>query len=231
MNRSRSEQSTTTSPMPLFAFSNATITRDGVPVVRDLTWSVNTGEACALVGPSGCGKSTLLETLAGKHRVSVGEFTPPANVRLVPFRESSRLFSPERFYYQQRFEFADDAECPTVREYLTSGQAVTDAELMTTAERLRIVGLLELRMLKLSNGQTRRTRLARGLLAHPKLLILDDPFSGLDVSGRAEFTELLGELVRDGQGVLVVCRAEDVPTGFRVKELPAPVGTGNGVTG
>ncbi len=222
MNRSRSEQSTTTSPMPLFAFTSATITRDGGPVVRDLTWSVSTGEAWAVVGPSGCGKSTLLETLAGKHRVSVGEFTPPANVRLVPFRESSRLFSPERFYYQQRFEFADDAECPTVREYLTSGQAVTDAELMATAERLRIAGLLELRMLKLSNGQTRRTRLARGLLAHPKLLMLDDPFSGLDVQGRAEFTEVLTELVNGGQGVLVVCRAEDVPAGFRVLRLPSP---------
>ncbi len=211
---------------PLFAFRTATITRDGVPVVRDLSWAVHPGEAWAVVGPSGCGKSTLLETLAGKHRVSAGEFSPPTNVRLVPFRETSRLFSPERFYYQQRFEFADDAECPSVREYLTSGQPVSEAELTATAERLRIAGLLELKLLKLSNGQTRRTRIARGLLAHPRLLMLDDPFSGLDVQGRAEFTDLLGELVRDGQGVLVVCRAEDVPAGFKVLELssPRPVG-------
>jgi molybdate transport system ATP-binding protein len=207
---------------PLFSFHAATITRDGVPVVRDLSWTVQPGEAWVVVGPSGCGKSTLLEAVAGKHRVTAGEFTPAANVRLVPFRETSRLFSPERFYYQQRFEFADDAECPTVREYLTSGQAASEAELNAVAERLRIGNLLDLRMLKLSNGQTRRTRIARGLLAHPKLLMLDDPFSGLDVSGRAEFTELLGELVRDGQGVLVVCRAEDVPARFRVLKLPSP---------
>jgi molybdate transport system ATP-binding protein len=193
-----------------------------VPVVRDLTWTVHTGEAWAISGPSGCGKSTLLETVAGKHRVTSGEFSPPTSVRLVPFRETSRLFSPERFYYQQRFEFADDAECPTVREYLTSGQAVTDAELNAVAERLRITGLLELRMLKLSNGQTRRTRLARGLLAHPQLLLLDDPFSGLDVQGRAELTELLTELVIGGQRLLLVCRAEDVPAGFKVKELSSP---------
>lgn len=207
---------------PLFSFHHATITRDGVPVVRDLTWAVNPGEAWAVVGPSGCGKSTLLETVAGKHRVTAGEFTPPGSVRLVPFRETSRLFSPERFYYQQRFEFADDAECPTVREYLTGGQAVTDAELNAVAERLRIGGLLQLRMLKLSNGQTRRTRIARGLLAHPQLLLLDDPFSGLDGQGRVEFTELLSELVREGQGVLLVCRVEDVPSGFKVLKLPSP---------
>jgi len=204
---------------PLFEFRHATITRDGTPVLRDLTWTVHDGEPWAVVGPSGCGKSTLLEAVAGEHRVTAGEFTPPPSARLVPFRETSRLFSPERFYYQQRFEFADDAECPTVREYLTSGQTVSEAELNAVVERMRIGGLLELKLLKLSNGQTRRTRLARGLLAHPRLLILDDPFSGLDVKGRAEFTELLGELVRHGQGVLIGCRAEEVPNGFMVLDL------------
>ena len=83
---------------PLFAFTSATITRDGAPVVRDLNWAVHPGGAWAVVGPSGCGKSTLLETIAGKHRLSAGEFSPPASARLVPFRETSRLFSPERYY-------------------------------------------------------------------------------------------------------------------------------------
>lgn len=206
----------------LFEFRHATITRDGTPVLSDFNWAVTAGEPWAVVGPSGSGKSTLLETVAGKHRVTAGEFTPPASARLVPFRETSRLFSPERFYYQQRFEFADDAECPTVREYLTSGQTVGETELNAVAERLRIAGLLELRLLKLSNGQTRRTRLARGMLARSQLLMLDDPFSGLDVKGRAEFTELLGELVRGGQGVLIAGRAEEVPEGFRVLELSSP---------
>lgn len=223
----------TLSDMPsLFEFRRATITRDGTPVLRDFNWTVTTDEPWAVVGPSGSGKSTLLETVAGKHRVTAGEFIPPVSARLVPFRETSRLFSPERFYYQQRFEFADDAECPTVREYLTSGQTVSETELTALVERLRIAGLLELRLLKLSNGQTRRTRLARGLLAHPRLLILDDPFSGLDVKGRAEFTELLGELVRSGQGVLIAGRAEEVPAEFRVLRLPSPrEGEGLGVRG
>ncbi|MCU0704844.1 MAG: ATP-binding cassette domain-containing protein [Fimbriiglobus sp.] len=203
----------------LFSFRSATITRDGTPVLRDLSWAVPTAEGWAVVGPSGSGKSTLLEAVAGKQRVTAGEFVPPPNVRLVPFRETSRLFSPERFYYQQRFEFADDAECPTVREYLTTGQAATEDEVNAVAERMRIGQLLDLRMLKLSNGQTRRTRLARGLLARPPLLILDDPFSGLDVAGRAELSELLTSLVQSGQGVLLACRIEDVPAGFRVFEL------------
>ncbi len=207
--------------MPLFAFDRATIAHHGVPVVRDLSWIVHNDEAWAVVGPGGCGKTTLLETIAGKHRVVAGTFTPPPAARLVPFRETSRLFSPERFYYQQRFDFADAAECHTVREYLLNGQPGTEVE--AVAERLRVGSLLDVAMLKLSNGQTRRVRLARGLLARTPLLLLDDPFSGLDATGRAEFAELLAEVVRDGQRLLLAARAEDVPPWMRVLELPGVV--------
>jgi molybdate transport system ATP-binding protein len=61
----------------------------------------------------------------------------------------------------------------------------------------------------LSNGQTRRARLARALLAKPELLILDDPFIGLDAAGRTGLSDLLAGLVRDGRRVVLICR-EDV---------------------
>ena len=222
MTESRSPPAGYNTPMPLFAFHRASIARSGVPAVRDLTWAVEPGEAWAVVGPGGCGKSTLLETLAGRHRVVAGTFEPPPAARLVPFRETSRLFSPERFYYQQRFDFADAAECPTVREYLLSGQPGVEAELPAVADRLRVGDLLGVAMLKLSNGQTRRVRLARGLLARPPLLLLDDPFGGLDATGRREFAELLGEVARGGQQVVLAARADDVPAGVRLLELPPP---------
>ncbi|MEO2092283.1 MAG: ATP-binding cassette domain-containing protein [Gemmataceae bacterium] len=203
---------------PLFEFRRATLRRGDTPVVRDLTWAVHAGQTWAVVGPTGCGKTTLAEAVAGKLSVAAGDFvhrfpTPDLRraVRFVPFREHSRLFTPERFYYQQRFEFGDDPDCPTLREYLTTHQPASDAELLAVADRLRIAPLLDLKLLKLSNGQTRRARLARGLLAHPHLLVLDDPFAGLDVSGRAELDELLGELVRGGQRLLLVTRADQVP--------------------
>ena len=203
---------------PLFEFRHATLRRGDTPVVRGLNWAVRDGETWAVIGPTGCGKTTLAEALAGKLSVADGEFlhrfpTPDLRrvVQFVPFREHSRLFTPERFYYQQRFEFGDDPDCPTLREYLTANQPVSDAELLAVADRLRIAPLLDLKLLKMSNGQTRRARLARGLLAHPHLLVLDDPFAGLDVSGRAELGELLGELVRGGQRLVLVSRADQVP--------------------
>jgi molybdate transport system ATP-binding protein len=202
----------------VFEFRHATICRGDTPVVSDLSWAVRGGEAWAVVGPSGCGKTTLAEALTGRHRLTAGTFTHhfpepelSRSVRLVPFREQSRLFSPDQFYYQQRFEFGDPDDCPTVREYLTANRTVPESELADVAAKMRITPLLDLKLLKLSNGQTRRTRLARGLMSHPRLLVLDDPFAGLDVAGRAELAELLGDVVRAGQSLVLVTRADQVP--------------------
>jgi molybdate transport system ATP-binding protein len=63
----------------------------------------------------------------------------------------------------------------------------------------------------LSNGQTRRARLARAMLAKPEVLVLDDPFVGLDAAARADLSALLGELVRDGKRVVLICREDAVP--------------------
>ena len=63
----------------------------------------------------------------------------------------------------------------------------------------------------LSNGQTRRARLARAMLSKPEVLVLDDPFIGLDTAARADFTALLGDLVREGKRVVLICREEAVP--------------------
>src|SRR5205823_5721914 len=64
---------------------------------------------------------------------------------------------------------------------------------------------------KLSNGQTRRARIARALLSRPELLILDEPFMGLDSAGRDEVAALLGGLGRQGRRVLLITRPEAVP--------------------
>jgi molybdate transport system ATP-binding protein len=212
----------------LFEFQDATICRGATPVLRELYWSVQDGEAWAIVGPTGCWKSTLAETLVGRHHLTTGTFThqfPISDlshaVRFVPFREQSRLFSPEQFYYQQRFEFGEPDDCPTVRQYLTANRTVGGPELTRICEQMRISRLLDLKLIKLSNGQTRRTRLARGLLGQPPLLVLDDPFAGLDTAGRSELTDLLESVVQGGQRLILVTRGDQVPSWItHTLELP-----------
>jgi molybdate transport system ATP-binding protein len=215
-------------PEPVVELDRVTIGHPGGSVVfRDFSWTIREGEAWAVVGPVGSGKTTLAEALLGKHPTSHGEirwplldrlraagrpFNYPSEViRHVTFKEESRLFSYAGHYYQQRFEFADADEPLTLADYLRSGTGATADEVAAAADRLGVAGQLSLGFIKLSNGQTRRVRIARALLSKPELLILDDPFIGLDASGRAALTILLARLVEGGLRLVLICRPDDVP--------------------
>jgi molybdate transport system ATP-binding protein len=213
---------------PLIELDRVSVARPGGPVVfGDLSWTVRDGETWAVVGPVGSGKTTLAEALTGRLHVTSGSVRwpllerlraggrpiayPSEVVRHVTFKEESRLFSYAGHYYQQRFEFAD-ADAPlTLDEFLRAGTAATDDEVRDAARKLGVESRLSLSFIKLSNGQARRARIARALLTRPELLILDDPFLGLDADGRARVSALLGELVAGGLRVVLICRPDAVP--------------------
>ncbi|HVK17006.1 MAG TPA: ATP-binding cassette domain-containing protein [Fimbriiglobus sp.] len=213
-------------PADLIRIDRATIARaaGGEVLFRDLTWTLRNGETWAVVGPVGSGKTAFAEVLLGRHSVRAGSVAwpvldlaraagrradfPADVVRLVAFQEESRLFSYGKHYYQERFNFTDPLDDVTVGEYLRAG---TTADVTGVADALGVAGLLGNSFLTLSNGQVRRARIARALLARPELLILDDPFMGLDAAGRTDVSRLLGGLVAGGTRVLLICRPELVP--------------------
>ena len=213
---------------PLVFLDNATVVRPGGPVVfRDLSWTAREGETWAVVGPVGSGKTTLAEVLLGKLRPESGVVGWPFLDRLraggravswpsdvikrVSFKEESWLFSYSRHYYQQRFNFIEPQDDLTLSAFLRSGTAATDEAVAEAARQVGVEGLLPLSLIKLSNGQVRRARIARALLTQPEMLILDEPFMGLDAAGRDEVVALLGDLIRRGLRVLLITRPDTVP--------------------
>jgi molybdate transport system ATP-binding protein len=207
---------------PIVELENVTVVRGGHAVLSGLNWTLREGEAWAFVGPTGSGKTTLAEVILGKHSPGTGVVRWPLLDRLhvaypsqaiahVTFKEESRLFSYAGHYYQQRFEFADSDEPLSLAQFLRTGTHATDSEVNAIADWLGVREQLPQPFMTLSNGQTRRARLARALLCKPELLILDDPFIGLDTGGRADLTALLGELVREGKRLVLICRADMVP--------------------
>ncbi len=199
----------------------------GATLFRDLNWILHDGETWAIVGPVASGKTSLAELLLGHLPLSAGTITYPfldhlatdkqpapwpADVlRVVSFKEDSWLFSYSRHYYQQRFNFIEPHDDLTLDAFLHSGTAATEDDLAAVTQRLEIADLRSLSLIKLSNGQVRRARIARALLARPELLVLDEPFLGLDVAGRSEVTAILGDLVAAGLRVLLITRPDDVP--------------------
>jgi molybdate transport system ATP-binding protein len=197
---------------PLIAFENATVVRrGGAAVFRGLNWSVRRGETWAIVGPIASGKTTLAEAVRGLHRLETGAAVRPTKgVEFVSFREESWRFSYGRHFYQQRFNFIEPRDDLTLGAFLGT-DAADEEEIRGAAQRLGLGACLPLSMIKLSNGQMRRARIAKALLSRPQLLILDEPFMGLDADGRRDVADLLGALLAHGVGLLLVTQPNAVP--------------------
>lgn len=215
-------------PSILVSLDHASVARFGGEVVlRDLSWTVRAGEIWAIVGPTSSGKTTLAEALQGQHRIVAGTIRwpfldalrarghhvgwPSEVIRLVSFKEQGWRFSYARHYYQQRFNFIEQQDDLTLEDFLRHGAAVEDGRLAGVARQLGIDDLLSLSLIKLSNGQMRRARIARALLARPRMLILDEPFIGLDAAGRDEVSAILGELARRDVPIVLITQPDAVP--------------------
>lgn len=136
---------------------------------------------------------------------------PTDVIEYVPFREESRRFSYCRHYYQQRFHFIEPHEDVRLEDFLRSGTVAEAARIQAVAEVLGIDALRHRSLIQLSNGQMRRARIARALLSRPELLILDEPFLGLDPEGRTQLARILGELVQRGERLLLLTSQERLP--------------------
>lgn len=155
----------------------------GEAVLHDVSWTLHDGEVWAIVGPVGAGKTSLVETMRGQLRVTEGHIAwplieraratckkidwPSDAIQLVTFKEESQHFSYGKHYYQQRFNFIEPEDDLTLRAFLHSGTRATEEEIARVAKRVGVAALLDLSLIKLSNGQTRRALIARSLLAHP----------------------------------------------------------------
>ncbi|MDT8342960.1 MAG: ABC transporter ATP-binding protein [Thermohalobaculum sp.] len=199
-------------PAPRLALEHVSVSFDGVPAVEDLSLEVGAGELVCLLGPSGCGKSTTLRVAAGVERQSAGRV-------LV----DGRVVSDERVHAPPEARsvglmFQDFALFPhlTVAENVGFGlrRGVGAAErAATVADYLRRVGLTGYAHKyphQLSGGEQQRVALARALAPRPRVMLMDEPFSGLDNRLRDEVRdETLSILKEEGAGVLLVTHDPD----------------------
>lgn len=132
------------------------------------------------------------------------------------FRNKQRMSD---FYYQQRFNAWDSEDVATVQEYLEETlsslhplvvRAGIRFPLDWVVENLRLGHLLDKTLIKLSNGETRRLLFAQALVTQPRLLMLDNPLTGLDVATRPFFHELLGAIAARGTQLIVATSPSEI---------------------
>jgi len=186
---------------------DVTVALDRTPVVHAASVTVASGGWLALIGPNGAGKSTLIRALAGLLPYSGTVTLGATDARTLKARDRAKALA----YVPQEPILPPDL---TVAEYVLLGRTPylsylampghRDRERADAAmKRLDLTRFAGRRLARLSGGERQRAVLARALAADPKVLLLDEPTSMLDVGHEQRVLELVDELRRD-TGVTVV---------------------------
>jgi|RhiMetdeSRZDD1v2_1073273.scaffolds.fasta_scaffold77174_4 ABC-2 type transport system ATP-binding protein len=185
---------------PLCAITGLGKSYDGQLAIVDISFDVQPGEILGVIGPNGAGKTTLLETLAGLIAGDAGEVRwrgHPIPVSPVSFRRGSIFYVPDGIRpYQDQY----------VAQVLSFFAGVYRKSTSSVTKAIASVGLepvLDRRVYTLSKGYSRRLLLALGLLSPHELVLMDEPFDGLDLRQTREIADVLREQTRKGRSLLL----------------------------
>ena len=179
---------------------DAALVRGSTEIFRDVTLAVEPGELLALLGPSGSGKTSLLRAIAGFLPLTAGEIRfdgERMNERPVEERQLGMVFQEQRLFpaltVYRNLEICLTGTSDSSLRYTREEARAEIAELLAS---LGLAGLEKRFPEELSGGQQRRVALARALLVRPRLLLLDEPFTGLDAGLRRDLVDLVREAQR-----------------------------------
>lgn len=180
-------------------------------------WSVKEGEQWAVVGPNGSGKTLIADMMQRKFALKEGEITfgydeKVSNlVKSIAFKDIYSLADCRNTYYQQRWHSTETDEVPTIEEILKEYAGTENLSQMLSF--FGIEDLLPKRLIFLSSGELRKFLIVRSLLTRPRILILDNPFIGLDVSSRDVLIDLLQQMTKleNVQVILLLSNPDDIP--------------------
>lgn len=188
--------------MSLIDFNKVTIGYDGKSVISDLTFQIKPNEYVCIVGENGSGKTTLMKCLLG--------LIPPLSGKIT-FGDG--LTQNEIGYLPQKTVLQKDFPA-SVEEVVLSGCLnkkhtlfYSQKQKKTAEKNMELTGITDIRkncFRELSGGQQQRALLARALCATTKLLILDEPVTGLDPVASADMYNLVKNLYKDGITVIMV---------------------------
>ena len=191
-------------------------------VLEGLNWVVRTGEHWLLTGESGSGKTSLAKAITGlinnngavKLHFAATLPAPPEVYYVANWYQFKDLEGQSNFYYQQRYNHQAFEVTSTVLAELEEfgakkGLSLTDLE--RPLEALAFKGLLQSSLIQLSSGEHKKLQLVKALWLKPQLLILDQPYNGLDKASRRNLNLLLDELPEYGSQLILISNDLEIP--------------------
>ncbi len=176
---------------------------DDFCAVKDVSFDVGPGEVCGLIGPNGAGKTTTMRAMLGLVEPTYGE----VEMAGVDMRDRPRDACRVIGFMPDNPPMYDDLKCWEFLDLFAASYGIPKADRRAVVgQHLDLVGLSEKSdqmVATLSRGMRQRLMLAKTLIPDPKVLMLDEPASGIDPQGRIDLKNILKELASRGKSVLV----------------------------
>ncbi len=203
-------------PRSLIELRNASVWRAGRPVLRRLTLQIRHGDCWVVHGANGSGKSTFLATLQGEHAVASGgsirRNLDQSSLSLSEFQKHVGLIAPELQAALPRRLTALECVVAGRRGAYHLDGAASASEQRVALQLLGQAGARRFarrRLSELSYGQARRVLFARALARQPDIVLLDEPYTGLDAVTRRRLRSLVENWIREGRTVVIASHHRD----------------------
>lgn len=184
-------------PEPLIEAEGLAAGYDGKAAISAVGFSLHAGERMALLGPNGGGKTTLMRAILGELRPLEGSLRVAARCATVPQTERSQLDYPV-----SALDVAAMGALSRLPWWKRPGRRDREAA-RRALERVDMGALAGATFGKLSGGQRQRVLIARSLVQEARVLLLDEPFSGLDQPSAERLETLIAALAAEGHGILI----------------------------
>jgi len=209
---------------PVLQVKNASVVRGDRTILGPLNWTVNEGERWVVLGPNGAGKSTLFSLVGSLIHPTKGEveILESAMGKVDVFELRPRIGMTSTTIVELIPEDETVLNVVMTSAYAIVGRWQENYDLWDESRAMSLLTILGVRDLKdrhfgtLSEGEKKRTLIARALMPNPELLLLDEPAAGLDLGGREDLLRRLNSLASDPTSpstIIVTHHVEEIPQG------------------
>ncbi len=200
---------------PVVELRGVSVEIDGAVILRDVSMRAPPGEITVVLGPSGSGKTTLLRVIAGLVEHSGRVFVDGVDyTREPPWRRGVAMVFQQPVVYPHMSVY-DNIALPLIVRRVPRG--VVEERVRWAAEVTGITRLLHRMPRGLSGGEQQRVAIARALVTRPRVLLMDEPFSNLDLYLRERLRRLVARL-RDELGVTIIHVTHDVDEALEIAD-------------
>ena len=178
---------------------------NGKTIIDDISFNINLGNIYGLLGPNGAGKTTTFYSIAGLIKCDEGEiYLGDSNITKLPMHKRSKLgikYLPQEPSIFQNLTVMENLM--GLAELSYASKKDVDQVVEKSIEDFKLSKILNSKGRELSGGQRRKVEIARTLAADPKIILLDEPFAGIDPIAIEEIQEILRIVANNNIGILI----------------------------